>query len=172
MIWVGIPLLFVGCTATGPRIDVDPDTDLSHLRTYRIAHERTKAIDPLDRQRIEKAIAGNLNAKGYRYSSQADFVARYAVKIVRDVPSNISFGLGIGSGSWRHGGVSVGTRITPRYDKVRLKIELFDTETHKTFWSGVEEEDLPRLTTPRSHERFWNALVYRLLRHFPANNEP
>lgn len=159
-------LLFAGCSASAPKVDYDPAALHRPLHTYAVEESPGSNIDPLNSQRIRRAIEGNLQAKGYRPGAHPDFVARYDVYVVEDVPSNFSFGFGIGSYG-HHGGGSVGTSVTPTRDKVGIRIDMFDPESGKVFWTASVNKSMPEFTTPQSRTSFFNAVVHRLLEDFP-----
>jgi hypothetical protein len=158
--------VLLGCSATGPSIDYDPHADIAAYDTFNVARSESAAIDPLNAERIENAIVRNLTAKGYRFDNGGQFTALYDVRVLKDVPSNFSFGFGIG-GYGSHGGGSVGTSVTPTSDKVEIRIDMIDARTHKVFWSAAEEASIPEFTTPESRERFFDRVVSTLLAKFP-----
>ncbi len=163
-------LLLAGCSGGGPRIDYNPDFDPSRLTRFGVMEAPGSRVDPLNAQRIESAIVGNLTAKGYRHDDPVDFVARYSVTVLKDVPSNFSFGFGLGS--WGHnGGASIGTSVTPSVDKVAISIDMVDPQNDKVFWSATENETMPDFSTPEERTRFFNAVVYRLLKNYPPHKE-
>ena len=163
-------LLFIGCSGGGPTVDYDPDFDPSRLNRFGVMKAPGSRVDPLDAQRIESAVAGNLTAKGYRHDDPVDFVARYSVTVLKDVPSNLSFGFGLGS--WGHnGGASVGTSVTPSVDKMAISIDMVDPQSDRVFWSASENETMPDFKTPEDRRRFFNAVVYRLLKNYPRHKE-
>ncbi|WP_457597733.1 DUF4136 domain-containing protein [Hydrogenimonas sp.] len=156
-----------GCAAKGPVVDYDPAFDFSKLETFGVMAAEGSRIDPLDSQRIEEAIAADLAAKGYRHDDPADFVVRYKMEVAEDVPSNISFGFGLGSYSWDHGGGGVSVGVTPSSDEVVLTIFMTDPQSGRVFWSASEETELPSLPTPQSRTAFFGSLVAKALHDFP-----
>jgi hypothetical protein len=163
-------LFFAGCAGSGPAVDYDTHVDIGAYDTFNVARSETASIDPLNAERIENAIVDNLTAKGYRFDNGGEFTAVYDIRLLRDVPSNFSFGFGIG-GYGSHGGGSVGTSVTPTSDKVEIRIDMVDAKTHKVFWSAAEEATMPDFTTPESRERFFRDVVTRLLAKFPDKKE-
>ncbi len=159
-------LLFAGCSASAPKVDYDPTAMHRPRLIYFIEESPGSNIDPLNSERIRNAIDGNLRAKGYRPGQNPDFIVRYDVYVVEDVPSNVSFGFGIGSYGY-HGGGSVGTSVTPTRDKVGIRIDMFDPKSHRVFWTASVNKSLPEFTTPQSRTSFFNAVVYQLLKEFP-----
>ena len=161
--------VLLGCSATGPSIDYDPQVRIDTYTTFNVARSENASIDPLNAERIEKAIVGNLTTKGYRFDPGGEFMAIYTIHILKNVPSNFSIGIGIGSYG-HYGGGSLGTSVTPTSDKVKIRIDMIDNKAHKIFWSGAEETTMPTFTTPESRQKFFNAVIYRLLKTFPPKH--
>ncbi|WP_353662127.1 DUF4136 domain-containing protein [Hydrogenimonas sp. SS33] len=166
LVTVSILAFLAGCSAGGPRVDYLPSFKKMALKTFAVEKSPDADIDPLNAERIAGAIEGNLRHKGYTSAVQPDFIARYDVSVVENVPSNVSFGFGIGSYG-RHGGGSVGTSITPSRDRVAIRIDMVDPRTRKVFWSTSTQKSMPDFTTPESRRAFFNAVVYELLKPFP-----
>lgn len=163
-------LFFGGCTALAPRIDYDPAFNATALTTFGVAKEAS-TLSPLDNERVEAALVEALEAKGYRFNDggQQDFHALYRVETFHDVPSNFTFGLGIGGGSWEHGGVQVGTSVTPHHDEIELSIEMVRPGDHRVFWSGRTRAELPALDSPQKRQRFFRQLVEEVLKAYPRH---
>ena len=166
--WMGVMFLAAGCSSRAPAVDYNPGFSMEALHTFSVSESRGSNIDPLNSERIEKAITTNLRAKGYdpAASGSEDFIAHYDVYVVEDVPSNFSFGFGIGTyGS--HGGGSVGTSVTPTSDNVEIRIDMYDPKSGKVFWSAKVVKSIPDFDSPQSRESFWNGVVTKLLEKFP-----
>lgn len=161
---VTMMFLLAGCAGSAPTVDYDPSFALEGKK-FGVVQTRGGNIDPLNAERIERAVTRSLEAKGYRSDDPVDFLVRYDVTVTEDVPSNFSFGFGIGSYG-RHGGGSVGTSVTPTGDMVRIRIEMVDPQSGKVFWSAEKVEALPAFDSPESRERFWNGIVRELLEKF------
>ena len=164
-------LFLGGCASSAPSIDYDPAFDTSRLTTFGVAKERSPLCE-LDDERIEAAIVEALEAKGYRFKKKSphDFQALYRVETFHDIPSNFSFGLGIGGGSWKHGGVEVGTSLTPHHDEIALRIDMVRPGDHRIFWSGRIRTTLPPLRTPKERESFYRKTVVEILKRYPAHH--
>ena len=166
LITVTILSFLAGCSATAPKVDYAPSFKQMALHRFAVEENPEAAIDPLNARRIAEAIEDNLRHKGYLPGSHPDFIARYDVTVAEDIPSNFSFGFGIGSYG-RHGGGSIGTSVTPSRDKVAIRIDMVDPLSRKVFWSATVTKTLPSFTTPESRTAFFNAVVYELLKPFP-----
>jgi len=168
MSWMILIFLMAGCASSSPVVDYNPGFSMKALHTFSVSESQGSNIDPLNSERIHKAITANLLAKGYRSTAPGgeDFIAHYDVYVVQDVPSNFSFGFGVGTyGS--HGGGSVGTSVTPTSDNVEIRIDMYDPKSGKIFWSTKVVKTIPDFDSPQSRESFWNSIIYKLLEKFP-----
>jgi len=166
--WMAIMFVIAGCAGSSPTVDYNPAFATKTLHTFSVSENRGSNIDPLNSERIRRAIAANLESKGYRpaQAGSGDFIAHYDVYVVEDVPSNFSFGFGIG-GYGSHGGGSVGTSVTPTSDKVEIRIDMYDPKSGKVFWNAKVVKSIPDFDSPESREIFWNEVVVKLLETFP-----
>ncbi len=161
-------LLFTGCSSLKVNTDYDPDISLSGLHTYSIIDPTKKSPDTLQDERIIKAITTNLNAKGYRSvaSKEADFHVRFQTEIQYDVPSNVSFGVGVGSFSGNRG-ASVGASRRPLNDKITLITDILSPSDEKLLWRGDASDNLTQNDTPQERETYIKKLADALLESFP-----
>ncbi|MEA3372700.1 MAG: DUF4136 domain-containing protein [Campylobacterota bacterium] len=165
--WIAL-LLFTGCSSLKVNTDYDPDISLGGLHTYSIMDPTQKGPDTLQDERIIKAITANLNAKGYRSAAKenADFRVRFRTEVERDVPSNVSFGFGVGSFSGNTG-TSVGASRQPLHDKGTLIIDMLSSSDEKILWRGTASDNLRKSDTPHEREAYVQKLVNALLKSFP-----
>ena len=163
-----LPLLILlgGCGASAPTVDYDPDALRASRRTFAVEEGAGAHLEPLDAERFHRAVTALLKAKGYGPAARPDFIARYDLYVVKDVPSKFSFGFGIG-GYGHHGGGSLGTTVTPTEDRLGIRIDMLDVGTRRVFWHAAVEKPMPRFTTPRSRTDFFDAVTRELLKNFP-----
>ncbi len=162
-----LPILFLlgGCAQKEVEVDYNPRVKITHYQTFRVAERLDAKLSELDLRRVRRAVTVVLKEKGYRPAPTADFTARIDGMIVRDVPSQISFGFGFG-GYGPHGGGELGTALTPTEDKLSLRLDMVDTH-NRVFWSASLFEKLPAFKTPQARARFFYQAVEKLLRRFP-----
>lgn len=164
-------LLIGGCSASKVETDYDPEFETAALRTFVIVHESTEGSDTLNEDRIRKAITREMQAKGYGTAAQgkADFHITFFAGIEEDVPSNVSFGIGIGTYS-RGVGASVGKSANVTYDKGNLVINMIDPKTQKIFWRAAAAEKLRSFDSPEERTAYFNKSVASMLKGFPARS--
>jgi uncharacterized membrane protein len=158
---VGAMLLLAGAAVFGLPVksDYEKDFDFSQLRTYAFKSDRVSE-DPLNTNtieagRIQNALAAQLDANGFRQSSDSpDFVVAFysRTKEKTQVQSSgiggIGFGrrFGFGRGfGWGYG-IPIGARWrygfgpdiwTTNYTQGRVMADIIDSRTNDLVWRGV-----------------------------------
>jgi hypothetical protein len=162
-----ILLLMVGCSSKVDT-DYDPAYQTALLKTFAIV-ENVKGADTLDDERIREAITREMEQKGYTAVSQdaADFHISFLSRFEKDVPSNVSFGFGVGTFSSGVGG-SVGTTRNVTNDKETLLINMVDPKTQKIFWRSEVSKKRRDFKSPQARSDYFNKLVASLVKEFPA----
>jgi hypothetical protein len=167
---LAILLLFLvgGCSSVKVETDYDPAFDTGALETFAIVDEGTKRPDSLNEERIREALIRQIRAKGFKRAApeEADFHIMFYSAVEEDVPSNVSFGVGIGTYS-SGVGASVGKSTNVTYDRGKLFINMIDPKTHKTFWRAAATEKLRRFESPRERADYLDKTVASMLKDFP-----
>lgn len=166
--------LFVGC-ATKVETDYDPMFKTSALKTFAIVHKSKGGVDTLDDERIHGAITNEMQLKGYESAAQntADIHVTFQTAIEEDVPSNFSFGFGMGTYSRGPGtsvGTSVGTTHNVTNDKESLAINMVDPKTQKTFWRAAVSKKRRDFKSPQERSAYFNKTVASILKDFPSRS--
>jgi hypothetical protein len=161
-------LLVGGCSSVKVETDYDPTFETGALETFAIVDEGTKRPDTLNEERIREALISQMRAKGYETAvpEEADFHIMFYSAVEEDVPSNVSFGIGIGTYS-RGLGASVGESTNVTYDRGKLFIIMIDPKTKKTFWRAAVSEKLRTFKSPRERAEYLNKTVASMLKDFP-----
>lgn len=165
-----IPLLLLllgGCAGKKATVDYDPDYAISKLRTYAVSKVQPDDMSPIDAERISNALDETLSEKGYvKSGSGSDFNASFRFRFYEDVPSNVSFGIGVGgvSGST---GVGVGASKQLRHDEAVLEIRMTDTVSQKTFWSASYRTKVNADAPPGKRDTRIKETVKSMLESFP-----
>ncbi len=162
--------LVLSCSGPKKSVDFDPNFPMATLSTFSIAESSGANIDPLNSQRIHEAIQNYLVKKGYTFvngNKEGDFVAHYNVTVYKDVPSNFSIGIGLGGFSVGGIGGGIGTSVTPTTDKLHIRIDMYDPETKKVFWSASEIKTPSSFDTPEARTEFFTQAIAELLAKFP-----
>ncbi len=164
-------LFISACSTLKVTSDHDPDVSFHALKTFSILSRKVENPDSLNEERIIKAIRRNLIAKGYTStdSKSASFLVRFQTRSQHDVPSNISFGLGLGTFSGNLGG-TIGTSHRNTYDEETLIIEMLNSAGSNTFWQGTATDTVEKTDSPQERQAFVDNLVNALLEKFPARN--
>ena len=165
-------VLFMGCSKT-PTVDYDPKFPTASLQTYAIVSKASQQSNPLNEERIRDAVMTEMQQKGYTATDKktADFHISFASIVKEDVPSNVSFGFGLGSFS-SGVGTSIGASHRPTKDQGELHINMIDPETQKTFWRTVYTKDIRDFSSPQARTDYFNTIVTTMLKDFPAHTSP
>ncbi len=140
-----LALLLAACAST-PTVssDVDPQARFDQYRTYRWI-QAPQGMSPLLQQRIVEGVNGQLAARGWRESADADvaIAAHVATQQRQDVdtfyngPTYAGWGW---HGPWAVGSVSTSVRT---YEVGTLVVDLFDTRTRQAVWRGTAKGTIP-----------------------------
>jgi len=156
-----------GCGTKRIPFDYDPAYDTKELVSFTPVAEREAMPDPINSERIREAIEKALFEKGYEEASElGDFTVMYGMKLYKDRPSPITFGIGLGGISGNFGG-SLSTSITPKHDEISLFIRMVDPKTGRVFWSSSVTKKWEG-SDPANKEAIIEEAVERMLRHFPV----
>lgn len=160
--------VMTGCSSLKVNTDYDPDIMMQTYQSFFILQPSDDQPDTLTNERIVKAVSEHLQSKGYQPASksEADFHVRYGTEVQEDVPSNFSFGFGIGMFSG-HTGTSIGAAKRPLSNKGTLIIDMLSPSDHKTLWRGMARDTLKKNDTPQEREANIRHLVDSLLESFP-----
>ena len=163
-------LLLAGC-APKAEIDYDPLYQSRVLTTFAIVHKSKSGYESLNEERIKEAITAELQAKGYaaEVAERADFHVAFTSVTTEDVPSNFSFGFGLGTFSSGLG-TSVGTSHRGRSDQEKMRISMLDPKIQKVFWRTELSKKLPEFTSPQERSDYFTQTVSEMLKEFPAKS--
>lgn len=161
-------LILNGCSSLKVSHDIDPDASLASLETFTFQPHITANQDTLNEDRAIKAIKNNLESKGYRFSKTrpTDFEIQFQLQSTPNVPSNVSFGLGLGSFSGNLGG-SIGTSHRKTYNQDTIVIDVLSPANGKLLWRGTATDKLNQAETPEQRQIQINGLVNAILQPFP-----
>jgi len=161
-------LLFMAGCATKVDTDYDPAYNTELLKTYTIVQNDIKGVDTLDEERIREAISREMDRKGYKAATQdaADFHITFQSRFEEDVPSNVSFGFGVGTFSSGVGG-SVGTSHNVTSDKEKLLVNMINPKTQRRAEISKTRREFK---SPQARSDYFDKLVASLLKEFPARS--
>lgn len=130
-------LLFIssGCSQKSVSVDYDPSYATTRLKTFSFAKIQAEGISPLDVERVRNALKEVLAAKGYtERSEQGDFTVSFRIETMKNIPSNISLGVGTGASSGGTG-IGLGASGQLRHDEAMLEVWMTDTAHDSVFWT-------------------------------------
>ncbi len=161
-------LILSGCSSLKVSHDIEPDASFASLETFSFQPHTAANRDTLNEDRIIKAVKNNLESKGYRSSKikPADFKIQFQLQSTPNVPSNVSFGLGLGSFSGNLGG-SIGTSHRKTYNQETIVIDLLNPTNGKLLWRGTATDKLDQAETPEQRQAQINRLVNAIFLNFP-----
>ena len=148
--------------------DFDAKTDFSQYRSFAIQADDS-APTPFVQERIEKAIAAQLEARGMKTApaDAADFVAHTHVRISSEkVVDFDTFGYAGYYHGW--GGPGYTTATVREIPVGALMVDLVDAKGKKMLWRGVVEGTLSTNPTPAKSEKRINKAVVKLFRKYPV----
>jgi len=145
LVSIGIVVLFAASSsAQQVKTDYDRGVNFARYKTY--CWEEVKTRDPLDVDRIKRAVNAALTAKGWTQVDSGGDVSIIAMGITRDHQTLNTFYEGLGGGwGWRRfGGDGFGeaTTTTETYKVGTLVVDLFDTKTKNLIWRGIASDML------------------------------
>ncbi len=159
-------IVFSGCSAKKPPFDYDPSYDTQKLASFTLQAEKEATHDPLNSDRIKEAIEKALFEKGYEEASAlGDFTVMYGMKIYKNRPDPVTFGIGLGGISGNFGG-SIFTSVTPKHDEISLFVRMVDPKTKKVFWSSSVTKKWKGFD-PAKREETIDEAVRQMLQYFP-----
>lgn len=170
VLFVVTVLLFGGCAAKKLPFDYDPAYDTRPLQSFTLVPEKSAKPDPINDERIRNAIESALFAKGYEEASAlGDFTVLYGMKLYKNRPSPITFGIGLGGISGNFGG-GISTSITPKHDEISLFVRMVDPKTKRVFWSASNTKKWSA-EDPLKRQEIIKEAIMQMLRYFPGRGQ-
>ncbi|MGH0032707.1 MAG: DUF4136 domain-containing protein [Myxococcota bacterium] len=160
------------CATIDVSSDYDAEADFARLRSFALlpdppASGNPRADNPLIHRRVRRAIADELERRGYAPSDTPDMKIGYHVSTeqrldVRTVDSYYGYG-------WRYGvaGLPVTTTEVRQYEQGALIIDVVDAKTDTLVWRGVGEARLRSDPSPEQITERVNLAVQQILAEFP-----
>lgn len=165
-----IILMIVIASCTGIRVSTDFDrkADFMKYKTYNFSKEvdKIRSLNDLNRRRLKDAISKELEAKGFKISTEPDVLVNAFVKgqtkYTAYATSN-SFG---GPYMYWNGWGSSNTFVdVDKSVEGTLFIDLIDVAEKKMIWEGVAEGLVNPRTTTREDKL--NQVVQEIFKNFP-----
>jgi uncharacterized protein DUF4136 len=155
--------------AAGVTVDYDKKADFSKFKTY-AWKEGTPAGNPLNEERVHKAVDGQLAAKGLQKTEgEADCYVYTHVKNKASQQVHMdSFGYGgyYGWGGWGGGWGTTTVNVQNVIDGM-LIVDIVDASTKELAWRGLGTKTLYPDTKPEKIEKVINKAVSQMFYGFP-----
>lgn len=181
LILLPLLLVLVACQTSGPRADFDLNRDFGQYQTWEWAEPAVTyapANDPrlssdLTTQRIEEAVAAQLDVRGLRpalEAGSADLKVRSSM-VVETRRDNITTHYGGGWGYWGPywGGPGYSQTRTVDYQVMTLQIDLLDAADGRLVWRGSDSEVINDRLSPIDRSRAMHERAARILSNYPPN---
>jgi hypothetical protein len=167
---IGMILLSGIASAQQVKTDYDRAANFAQYKTY--SWEQVKTKDPLDADRIKKAVNATLAVKGWKQVDSGGDVSLVAMEITRDQQTLNTFYDGIGGGwGWRRfggGGFGEATTTTDTYKVGTVVVDLFDTKTKQLVWRGTASDTLSNNSD--KNIKNLDKGVDKMFKHFPPGS--
>jgi hypothetical protein len=167
---IGMILLSGMASAQQVKTDYDRAANFAQYKTY--SWEQVKTKDPLDVDRIKKAVNAALAAKGWTQVDSGGDVSLVAMEITRDQQTLNTFYDGIGGGwGWRRfggGGFGEATTTTDTYKVGTVVVDIFDTKTKQLIWRGNASDTLSNNSA--KNIKNLDKGVDKMFKHFPPGS--
>lgn len=169
------------CQTSGPRADFDLNRNFDQYRTWTWAEPAVTYApvnDPrlnsdLTTQRIEEAVAAQLDVRGLRpavTADEADLQVRSSV-VAETRRDNVTTHYGGGWGYWGSywGGPGYSQTRAVEYQVMTLQIDLLDARDGRLVWRASDSEIINERMSPIERSREMHERVARILSNYPPN---
>ena len=150
-----LTVLLCGCTGVRVQSDYAAGTDFRSFETYAwLPHEDRDASDPLLEERVQRAVDGELTAKGMRRvpPNEASLLVTYRVAVEEKVQVNDPY---------------YATFQFETYEQGTLFVDLVDPKANLLVWRGVGETRLKHQKTPEERTERVREVVEAILEQYP-----
>ena len=165
LVWI----LAVATANAGVTVDYDKAVDFSKYKTY-AWKEGTPAANPLHEDRVHKAVAAQLAAKGLTEAQgEADCYVYTHVKSTAEQSVSIDhFGYGgyYGWGGWGGGYGTTSVNVS-NYIEGTLIVDIVDGGTKQLAWRGLGTKTFYPDSKPEKVEQGINKVTTQMFKSFP-----
>ena len=167
--------IIVGCSPIyGVKYDFNKQTDFGMYKSYDWMPVPDKAgMNDLVVDRVKKAVASELGAKGLKQTSQnPDFlIAEHLGKEDKVEVDNWGYGYYGPIMIYRGGFWGMDNVSTYQYEEGVLILDFVDAGTKKLFWRGAAKAHVQNVDTPEKSEKLINEAVNKILEKYPPPME-
>ena len=157
--------ILISCSTSKVIVDYDEAIRFSSFSTFNFYDDVGKGLNELDIKRVSKAIAYEMQQKGFRFSDNPDLFINVIATYTELTNNNT---LGIGSGTNNGGfGVSIGIPIGRKKLNEELVIELVNATTNAIIWEGVLNSTVKEKRKPEEKELHFQEIIKKILAKYP-----
>jgi hypothetical protein len=150
--------------AADAKTDYDKSTDFGQYRTY--SWIKAQAGDSLWADRIQRAVDGQLSAKGWNKVASSGDAGIAAFGSTHNQQTLQTFYDGFGGGwFWRGFGDGIATTTVENTPIGTLVVDIFDGRSKKLIWRGMGSDALSG--KPEKNEKKLENTVEDMFKHFP-----
>ncbi len=165
LLLAGICILLTSC-AMSTSYDYDKTVDFSQYKTFSIYKEgiNNLKLNDIDKNRIVRAIEGQLQAKGLTETAEGDLIVNVLASSQKVVNVDNTGGYWGGPWGWGYGGWPNSTTVyTTREGK--LTIHLVDSKKNVLVWEGIA--DGLDVSDTSNKEELINKAVQKVFTYYP-----
>jgi len=157
----------LGCSPLRVSYDYETTTNFSQYKTYNYFDDMRTGLSGLDTKRFIRALDANLQAQGYKRTTDADFYIDIQSEIIQNSNyNNVGIGVG-GTGGNVGGGVTVGVPMGQNMQSRAIKVEFMDLSTKQVFWQALSRDSFGQSGTPEKRSANFKAIAEKILSGFP-----
>jgi hypothetical protein len=154
--------------------DYDRSADFSKYKSFDLA-PAPEFKNPLMRDRIESAIAGQLEGKGFvRSGAQPDFIVAVHGKLGKETQfdtTSFGYGWGGGWGYWGRAGMGTSTTVARQVPVGTLIVDVVDAREKKLVWQAVASDTLDPQASAEKRDKLVNEAMAKIFASFPPTGK-
>ncbi|WP_068545487.1 DUF4136 domain-containing protein [Thalassotalea crassostreae] len=168
-------MLLSACTTTlNAETDYSVDYDFTSVKTYNIVGDvsvENPMLSDINRDRINNAIAANLNSKGFATSVEkdADVKIQYFV-FTKDRTQVTTIPMSVVANCYRCRYRTIGTASTVdvrQYTEGTLIVDVIDNKTAKTVWRSSLSQRIKNYDNAKERDEAVRLIIEAIFKEFP-----
>lgn len=172
LVVVFLLIVFAACSSLKVSSDYDSQTDFTKYKTYTFSEDVAKLpVQPLNRDRIIKAVENEMAAKGFTKSeSNPDMLVDLNVKAVQRTEATATNTGGMYGGGFRYGyggGYSTTQISYNEYVDGTLFVNMVDNASQKIVWQGRATKTLDEDASAEKREKNINYAIKTIFTKYP-----
>jgi len=160
-------LVLAGCSSQPAGFDYDSKFNFNQRLNISVDSSSTKVLG-LDGERVSKALSDGFRARGWHVGPSQPYKASFYIKPMGKKDSGVR--VGIGGGSYRHRGISLGGGISIPIGSGKqshlLEVIIEDAQG-ATLWYGSGEWAIKETASPTEREDTIRLLVAKVISTIP-----